>query len=179
MGEAATRLQAVYRGFSVRREGLTTLRRAAAELAHQERMRREEADINTRLHNVEYRQIARHCRGSDPAKLARVDMALEQLIGLQPLKEYCASLRRDCLARAALAEPACVRNVLISGNLGSGKKLAAETLTQLLRALGVAKGMISTTTTLEQLALACTGALEPSPPPLPCLVHNRTLLLPA
>ena len=43
----------------------------------------------------------------------------------------------DCLARAALGEPPHLRNVIISGSLGVGKKLAAETLCSLLRALGV------------------------------------------
>ena len=97
--------------------------------------------------------LARLCPDADAAKLARVDLGLEQLVGLQPLKEYCASVRQDSLARAALGEPPLVRNVLISGNLGVGKKLAADTLCALLRALGVAKGMQPTRTTLESMAL--------------------------
>ena len=74
---------------------------------------------------------------------------LESLVGLQPLKDYCRAVRRDCLARAALGDPPLVRNVLVSGSLGTGKKLAAEMLTALLRALGVAKGMQPTRTTLR------------------------------
>lgn len=150
---AATKAQAAWRGFTVRQEGLAVRRKAAANSLLVARREHESTVIATRLRTPEYRQIARLCKAADPAKLARVDMALERLIGLVPIKEYCASQRRDCLARTALGEPPCVRNVLISGNLGVGKKLAAETLTELLRALGVARGMVSTRTTLEGLVL--------------------------
>jgi hypothetical protein len=150
---AATKAQAAWRGFTVRQEGLAVRRKAAANSLLAARREHESTVVATRLRTPEYRQIARLCKAADPAKLARVDMALERLIGLVPIKEYCASQRRDCLARTALGEPPCVRNVLISGNLGVGKKLAAETLTELLRALGVARGMVSTRTTLEGLVL--------------------------
>ena len=43
--------------------------------------------------------------------------------------------------------------MLISGAMGTGKKLAAEMVCALLRALGVAKGCTTTTTTLDQMVL--------------------------
>lgn len=39
------------------------------------------------------------------------------------------------------------------GAVGTGKKLAAALLCRLLRALGVASGMVATTTTLDQMVL--------------------------
>ena len=150
---AAGKLQAAYRGFAARREGLTSRRRAAAAAVLDARREHEKAALAARLRTAEYRQVARHCKNADASKLASVDLDLERMIGLAPLKEYCAGLRRDCLARLALGEPPCVRNVLISGSLGVGKKRAAETLTELLQALGVAKGIVSTNTTLDQLTL--------------------------
>merc|ERR1712185_172435 len=121
-------------------------RRAAAHAASSAASA--DAALAARLDSHPYRQLARHCPEADAAKLAAVDASLDALVGLQPLKEYCAAVRQDCLARAALGDAPLVRNVLISGNLGVGKKLAAETLCQLLRAIGVAKGMAPTQTTL-------------------------------
>ena len=151
--EAALRLQATYRGFRTRCEGLTSRRRAQTEARLAAAAAATEAALAARARSPEYRALARHCPQVDVAKLARVDADLEALVGLQPLKEYCASVRRDCLARAALGEAPMVRNVLISGNLGVGKKLAAATICALLRALGVAKGMKPTETTLESMVL--------------------------
>ena len=151
--DAAVRVQAAFRGFAARCEGLTTRRRSSSEAAAARRRELEAANLKARARSAEYRQISRLCRQADPFKLAAVDASLERLIGHELLKEYCASLRSDCLARAALGEPPLVRNVLISGSLGVGKKLAAETLAALLRALGAAKGMVTTQTTLDQITL--------------------------
>ena len=85
--------------------------------------------------------------------LARVDLELAELVGLEPVKEYCAALRGDLVARAALGDEPLLRNVLISGSLGTGKKLAARMLCDMARALGAAKGMTTTETTLDQLVL--------------------------
>ena len=152
--DAAVMVQAAYRGFRCRlTHSLPALRREhhhrQAELAEAAA----EAALALRRRSPEYRRLARHCPDVDVAKLAAVDARLDALVGLVPLKEYCLSVRRDCLARAALGDAPLVRNVLISGNLGTGKKLAAEVLYELLRALGVAKGMSPTHTTLDQLAL--------------------------
>ena len=151
--DAAVRVQSALRGFAVRRNGLALRRQAHAADARAARREREASALTARLRSVEYRQLGRCCKGADLPKLASVDQALEGLIGLRELKDYCAAVRRDCLARAALGETPLVRNVLISGNLGVGKKLAAETLASLLRALGVAKGIVATQTTLDQLVL--------------------------
>jgi hypothetical protein len=153
--EAALRVQAAFRGFRSRSTGqsLAQRRRDRDATRAAEAEGAQAAALAVRARSAEYRQLARHCPDADPLKLAAVDVALESLVGLQPLKDYCRAARRDCLARAALGDPPLVRNVLISGNLGTGKKLAADLLSRLLRALGVAKGMSPTTTTLEQMAL--------------------------
>ena len=62
-------------------------------------------------------------------------------------------MRRDALARAALGDAPATRNVLISGAVGTGKKLAARAIADLLRALGVSKGFVTTETTLDTLVL--------------------------
>eukprot|EP00966_Prymnesium_polylepis_P173027 4002019-Prymnesium_polylepis.2 len=62
-------------------------------------------------------------------------------------------MRRDLIARAALGDEPLVRNVLISGSLGTGKKLAAKMICDMLRALGAAKGITTTDTTLDQMVL--------------------------
>ena len=85
-------------------------------------------------------------------ELAELDERLARLVGMDVLRDYCADLRRDCLARIALGEgEVCPRNVLISGAMGTGKKLAAEMICALLRALGAAKGCTTTCTTLDQM----------------------------
>ena len=62
-------------------------------------------------------------------------------------------VRRDALARAALGDAPATRNVLISGAVGTGKKLAARAIADLLRALGASKGFVTTETTLDTLVL--------------------------
>ena len=153
--EAALCVQSCYRGFRSRstEKSLAERRREKATALAAQAASAHEAALAARVRSAEYRQLARHCPDADPLKLAAVDVTLESLVGLTPLKQYCSSVRRDCLARAALGDPPLVRNVLISGNLGTGKKLAADILCQLLRALGVAKGLQPTQTTLEQMAL--------------------------
>ena len=152
--DAIKQLQALYRGYRCRNTvSLAERRREKAAANAKKAADSEEAAIAARARSAEYRQLTRHCPDADASKLARVDLALEKLVGLTPLKEYCASVRRDCLARAAVGDAPLVRNVLISGNLGSGKKLAGQLLCDLLRALGVSKGMGPTHTTLDQMAL--------------------------
>jgi hypothetical protein len=152
--EAAVILQAAFRGFASRGVPLAErwrgTRRDAATAA---KRGCEEAALVARARWPEYRMIGRLCKQADPSKLACVDAELEALVGLDALKDYCASLRQDCLARAAVGEAALVRNVLISGSLGVGKKLAASCIASLLRALGVVRGMVTTHTTLDQLSL--------------------------
>ena len=150
---AALVVQACFRGYKSR---CTTLavKRASQKASHEAALAASAASsLAARLATHEYRQLARHCPDADASRLAAVDATLSSLVGLQPLKEYCAAVRQDCLARAALGDAPLVRNVLISGNLGVGKKLAAETLGQLLRAIGAAKGMAATQTTLDQMVL--------------------------
>lgn len=77
-------------------------------------------------------------------------MELENLVGLDGIKEYCSQMRHDLIARAALGDAPLLRNVIISGNLGTGKKLGARIICDMARALGAAKGM---TTTEVRLAL--------------------------
>ena len=89
-------------------------------------------------------QVRRCCKLADVTKLAKADLELESLVGLEAVKEYCTQMRRDLIARAALGDEPLVRNVLISGNLGTGKKLGAAMICDMLRALGAAKGITTT-----------------------------------
>ena len=151
--QAALKVQSGWRGYRSRCETLAKRRAQRASARTTALAARSDAALAARLATYEYRQLSAHCPEADAAKLAAVDETLGGLVGLEALKEYCASVRQDCLARAALGDAPLVRNVLISGNLGVGKKLAASTLCSLLRAIGVAKGMTPTETTLEQMAL--------------------------
>jgi transcriptional regulator with AAA-type ATPase domain len=151
--DAAVCVQAAFRGFAVRCDGLAARRKAALAAEAAASSEREEAALAARARSPAYRQIARLCKQADAAALARADADLERLVGHASVKEYCGAVRRDCLARAALGEPPLVRNVLISGSLGVGKKRAASCLAALLRALGVARGVVCTRTTLESLPL--------------------------
>ena len=151
--QAALTLQAAYRGYCSRRETQAIKRAAQAATRAAAEAARDAAALAARIASPEYRQLVRHCPDADPEKLAAVDATLASLVGLQPLKEYCASVRQDCLARAALGDAPLIRNVLVSGNLGTGKKLASDILCKLLRAIGAAKGMLPTQTTLEMMAL--------------------------
>lgn len=149
-GAAAGQLQAAWRGFHVRSAGIAGRTRLPTdEGTGPERT----TSVAARLRTPDYRQIRRCCKRADVRALAEVDIALEALVGLQPLKDYCAALRGDCLARAALGDEPLVRNVLLSGSLGTGKKTAAQLICTLLRALGAAKGVVTTETTMEQLSL--------------------------
>ena len=125
-GATAVRLQSAWRGYSVRSAGVTAHARALADGRRAAAAAADEAALARRLRDDgSYRQVGRWCRQADVRGLAALDARLEALVGLACLKEYCAALRRDCLARAALGDAPLLRNVLVSGALGSGKKLAA------------------------------------------------------
>ena len=125
-GASAVRLQSAWRGYSVRSAGVTAHARALADGRRAAAAAADEAALARRLRDDgSYRQVGRWCRQADVRGLAALDARLEALVGLACLKEYCAALRRDCLARAALGDAPLLRNVLVSGALGSGKKLAA------------------------------------------------------
>jgi len=123
-GVAASRLQAAYRGFRVRGDGIVALARSQSE-ARRAQARSDQTDaVEARLRQPEYRQVSRCCHGARVQDLAELDEKLQHLVGMNCLRDYCAGLRRDCLARVALGEANFApRNVLISGNMGSGKKV--------------------------------------------------------
>jgi len=150
---SALRVQAAYRGFAARGKGLAARARARSEAKREAAAAAKKTKVAARARQPEYRELRRCCGGVDVLELAGVDQDLETLVGLGPLKSLCAAVRRDTLARAAVGDPPDVRSVLVSGAVGTGKKLAAELLGRLLRALGVAKGMVSTATTLDQMVL--------------------------
>ena len=120
---AAARLQAAWRGFRVRGEGVAALARSQSETRREQTRAEQEAAVEARLRRPEYRQVSRCCPEARVRDLAELDERLERLVGMEALREYCADLRRDCLARAALGDvDFCVRNVLVSGAMGTGKK---------------------------------------------------------
>jgi DNA polymerase III delta prime subunit len=151
--KSALLVQTAYRGFVARGRGLASRARARSEAKRTAAAAAHKAHIAARSKRPEYRELRRVCGGIDVEALAGVDHELETLVGLEPLKALCAAVRRDALARAAIGDPPDVRAVLISGAVGTGKKLAAELLGKLLRALGVAKGESSTASTLDQMVL--------------------------
>lgn len=151
--KAALLVQAAYRGFTARGTGLASRARARSEAKRTAAAAAHAAEITARAKLPEYRELRRVCGGVQVEELAGVDHDLKTLVGLEPLKALCAAVRRDALARAAIGDPPDVRAVLISGAVGTGKKLAAELLGRLLRAVGVAKGDSSTSSTLDQLVL--------------------------
>ena len=149
---SVARLQAAWRGFRVRGEGVAALARSQSDARREHARSERAAAVDARLRQPEYRQVARCCPEARVRELAELDERLARLVGMDVLRDYCADLRRDCLARIALGEgEVCPRNVLISGAMGTGKKLAAEMICALLRALGAAKGCTTTCTTLDQM----------------------------
>lgn len=150
---AATMLQSSFRGFRVRSTGLSSQSRAHSQSSYEAASSRRAEEIITLKRTPEYRQIRRCCKDADLEKLAKIDLELTSVVGLEAVKEYCAALRGDLIARAALGDAPLVRNVLVSGSLGTGKKLAAHMISSMAKALGAAKGCTITETTLDQLVL--------------------------
>ena len=172
-GASVARLQAAWRGFRVRGEGVAALARSQSDARREHARSERAAAVDARTRRPEYRQVARCCPEARVRELAELDERLARLVGMDALRDYCADLRRDCLARVALGDAeVCPRNVLISGAMGTGKKLAAEMVCALLRALGVAKGCTTTSTTLDQMVLdvrrdITTVAVDSNPTPTP------------
>ena len=126
-GIAASRLQAAYRGFRVRGEGIVAFVRSQSEARRAQARSDKTKVVEERMRQPEYRQVSRSCQGARVRELAELDVKLEHLVGMTCLRDYCADLRRDCLARVALGDANFApRNVLISGNTGSGKKVHAR-----------------------------------------------------
>ena len=170
-GASVARLQAAWRGFRVRGEGVAALARSQSEARREHARSERTAAVEARTRRPEYRQVARCCPEARVRELAELDERLARLVGMDALREYCADLRRDCLARVALGDAevcpnpnpnpspspcpspypspnrvlptpqrphptpkpkpkpkptphqVCPRNVLISGAMGTGKKL--------------------------------------------------------
>ena len=180
-GASVARLQAAWRGFRVRGEGVAALARSQSDARREHARSERTAAVDARTRRPEYRQVARCCPEARVRELAELDERLARLVGMDALRDYCADLRRDCLARVALGDAeVCPRNVLISGAMGTGKKLAAEMVCALLRALGVAKGCTTTSTTLDQMVLdvrrdITTVAVDSNPKPSPTPEPEPTL----
>ena len=103
-GASVARLQAAWRGFRVRGEGVAALARSQSEARREHARSERTAAVEARTRRPEYRQVARCCPEARVRELAELDERLARLVGMDALREYCADLRRDCLARVALGD---------------------------------------------------------------------------
>lgn len=99
-----TRLQAAWRGFRVRGEGVAALARSQSDARREHAKSERAAAVDARARRPEYRQVARCCPEARVRELAELDEKLARLVGMDVLREYCTDLRRDCLARVALGD---------------------------------------------------------------------------
>eukprot|EP00854_Cymbomonas_tetramitiformis_P003928 gene3928-4894_t len=108
---------------------------------------------------------------------AQLQYMLRTLVGLEPVKAWVAEQVADAAGRFAFGELLPVRHVLVKGELGTGKKTAAEIVLRLLRILSTEDSESSESDVQEALhSLAEAHGVVAQPSALGAMVGQQVKL---